>query len=42
MQPDQRMDAELTVEDPNRQAVGFELDACLPDSNHQLHCSNDP
>jgi predicted Zn finger-like uncharacterized protein len=41
MKPDQRLDAELTVEDPNRQAVGFELDACLPDSNHQLHCSND-
>jgi predicted Zn finger-like uncharacterized protein len=41
MKPDQRMDAELTVEDPNRQAVGFELDACLPDSKRQLHCSND-
>jgi predicted Zn finger-like uncharacterized protein len=42
MKPDQRMDAELNVEDPNRQAVGFELDACLPDAQRQLHCSNDP
>jgi predicted Zn finger-like uncharacterized protein len=41
MKPDQRMDAELIVEDPNRQAVGFELDACLPDAKRQLHCSND-
>ena len=42
MKPDQRMDVELTVEDPNRQAVGFELDACLPDAKRELHCSNDP
>jgi hypothetical protein len=42
MKPDQRIDAELTVADPNRQAVGFELDACLPDAKRQLHCSNDP
>lgn len=41
MKPDQRIDAELTLEDPNRQAVGFELDACLPDAARQLHCSND-
>ena len=41
MKPDQRMDVELNVEDPNRQAVGFELDACLPDAQRQLHCSND-
>lgn len=41
LKPDQRIDAELIVEDPNRQAVGFELDACLPDAGRQLHCSND-
>ncbi len=41
MKPDQRMDAELDVQDPNHQAVGFELDACLPDAQRQLHCSND-
>ena len=38
---DQRVDAELSLEDPNHQAVGFELDACLPDAARQLHCSND-
>jgi predicted Zn finger-like uncharacterized protein len=41
LKPDQRVDAELDIEDPNRQAVGFELDACLPDAARQLHCSND-
>jgi predicted Zn finger-like uncharacterized protein len=39
---DQRLDAELTLDDPNRQAVGFELDACLPDAAGKLHCSSDP
>jgi hypothetical protein len=39
---DQRLDAQLTLDDPNRQAVGFELDACLPDSAGKLHCSSDP
>ena len=39
---DQRLDAELTLDDPNRQAVGFELDACLPDAAGELHCSTDP
>ena len=42
MRADQRLDAELTLDDPNRQAVGFELDACLPDSRGQLHCSSGP
>jgi predicted Zn finger-like uncharacterized protein len=42
MAPDQRLDAELRLEDPNRQAVGFELDACLPGADGRLHCSNDP
>lgn len=39
---DQRLDALLTLDDPNRQAVGFELDACLPDAAGKLHCSSDP
>jgi len=39
---DQRLDALLTLDDPNRQAVGFELDACLPDAAGKLHCSTDP
>ena len=42
MAPDQRLDAELTLADPNKQAVGFELDACLPAADGKLHCSNDP
>jgi predicted Zn finger-like uncharacterized protein len=42
MAPDQRLDAELTLADPNKQAVGFELDACLPAADGELHCSNDP
>lgn len=42
MKPDQRLDAELVLDDPNKQAVGFELDACLPDSAGQLRCSTDP
>ena len=40
--PDQRVDAELRLSDPNRQAVGFSLDACLPGSDNQLHCSTGP
>jgi hypothetical protein len=42
LNPDQRLDAELVLDDPNKQAVGFELDACLPDAARQLHCSTDP
>jgi predicted Zn finger-like uncharacterized protein len=42
MAPDQRLDAELSLRDPNRQAVGFELDACLPGADGKLHCSTDP
>jgi predicted Zn finger-like uncharacterized protein len=42
MSPDTRLDAELVLDDPNKQAVGFELDACLPDGAGQLHCSTDP
>lgn len=42
MRPDQRLDAELTLQDPNKQAVGFELDACLPGAGGKLHCSTDP
>lgn len=42
LRAEQRVDAELTLDDPNRQAVGFELDACLPDATGRIHCSNDP
>jgi len=39
---DQRLDAELHLEDPNRQAASWELDACLPGSDGALHCANGP
>lgn len=42
MSPDARLDAQLVLDDPNKQAVGFELDACLPDGAGQIHCSTDP
>jgi predicted Zn finger-like uncharacterized protein len=37
---DQRLDAELRLEDANRQAASWELDACLPGSDGALHCAN--
>jgi hypothetical protein len=40
--PDQRLDVELRVPDPERQAVSFDLDACLPATGGALHCANDP
>ncbi len=42
MAPDQRLDGELRLEDPNRQAVGWDLDACLPGADGALHCASDP
>lgn len=39
---DQRLDVELRLEDPTRQAVSWELDACLPGSDGALHCANGP
>ena len=41
MAPDQRLDVELRIEDPNRQAVSFDLDACLPAADGALHCAHD-
>ncbi|MET0292029.1 MAG: zinc-ribbon and DUF3426 domain-containing protein [Steroidobacteraceae bacterium] len=39
---DQRVDATFTVEDPEQKAVGFELDACLPDERgNALRCAAD-
>lgn len=37
---DQRIDAELAFVDPGANAVGFELDACLP-MNGGIACAND-
>ncbi len=41
MAPDQRLDVELRLDDPNRQAVSFDLDACLPGADGALHCAHD-
>jgi predicted Zn finger-like uncharacterized protein len=42
MAADARLDAELRLEDPNRQADGWDLDACLPAADGALHCASDP
>jgi hypothetical protein len=42
MGADQRLDAELHLEDPNRQATSWDLDACLPSVDGKLHCASDP
>ncbi len=40
--PEQRLDAQIVLPDPGKKAVGFELDACLPDSGTQLRCAAGP
>jgi predicted Zn finger-like uncharacterized protein len=42
MAANERLDAELHLEDPNRQATSWDLDACLPEVDGKLHCANDP
>jgi hypothetical protein len=37
----QRIDAEMTFKDPGRDAVGFEIDACLPAPGGGITCAND-
>ncbi len=37
----QRVDAEMTFKDPGRDAVGFEIDACLPKATGGIACAND-
>jgi predicted Zn finger-like uncharacterized protein len=37
----QRIDAEMTFVDPGSNAVGFEIDACLPAAADGIACSND-
>ena len=37
----QRIDAEMTFKDPGRDAVGFEIDACLPAPGGRVTCAND-
>jgi len=37
----QRIDAEMTFKDPGQDAVGFEIDACLPSPEGRIACAND-
>jgi predicted Zn finger-like uncharacterized protein len=37
----QRIDAEMTFKDPGQNAVGFEIDACLPTASGRVSCAND-
>jgi predicted Zn finger-like uncharacterized protein len=37
----ERVDAQMAFVDPGRDAVGFEIDACLPGLSTQVHCAND-
>ncbi len=37
----QRIDAEMTFKDPGQNAVGFEIDACLPTAAGRIACAND-
>ncbi len=37
----QRIDAEMSFKDPGRDAVGFEIDACLPTPQGRIACAND-
>ena len=39
--PDQRVDTDIRVIDPGRAAMGFEIDACLPNPNETVRCAND-
>ena len=41
LEPDQRIDAELHVIDPDRAAIGFEIDACLRGEGGTIGCAND-
>ena len=37
----QRIDAEMTFADPGKEAVGFELDACLRSASGEIRCAAD-
>jgi predicted Zn finger-like uncharacterized protein len=37
----ERVDAQMAFADPGRNAVGFEIDACLPAASTRVHCAND-
>jgi predicted Zn finger-like uncharacterized protein len=37
----ERVDAQMVFVDPGRDAVGFEIDACLPTLSARVHCANE-
>jgi hypothetical protein len=37
-----RIDAEVLIVDPGKDAVGFEIDVCLRDDDRHINCANDP
>jgi predicted Zn finger-like uncharacterized protein len=39
--PDQRVDAQVAMPDPGQNAVGFEIDVCLPGARGVLNCAED-
>jgi len=39
--PGERVDAQMAFVDPGKNAVGFEIDACLPASSTRVYCAND-
>jgi predicted Zn finger-like uncharacterized protein len=39
--PGERVDAQMAFVDPGKNAVGFEIDACLPTASTRVHCAND-
>jgi hypothetical protein len=41
MQPGQRVDVQVAFRDPGQAATGFEVDACMADSDHTVTCAND-
>jgi hypothetical protein len=41
LSPDERIESEIAVRDPNAASASFELDVCLRDSNGALRCAAD-
>jgi predicted Zn finger-like uncharacterized protein len=39
--PGERVDAQMAFVDPGKNAVGFEIDACLAAPSARVHCAND-
>jgi predicted Zn finger-like uncharacterized protein len=39
--PGERVDAQIAFVDPGKNAVGFEIDACLQAASNRVHCAND-